>query len=79
MATVNQLALHPTDAALVGAAQVTQRGARPLLMATADDTLIKYNSWLQTQSGYGPNGELGVFEEDITTFLNPLPLLVTVR
>ena len=69
MAAINQLQLHPTAAALNGAALLAHRGAQPKLMADAADTLLGYNAWLSKEAGYGPNGEVGVLEEEISSVL----------
>ena len=69
MAAINQLQLHPTAAALNGAALLAHRGAQPKLMADAADTLLGYNAWLSKEAGYGPHGEVGVLEEEISSVL----------
>ena len=69
MAAINQLQLHPTAAALNGAARLAHRGAQPKLMADAGDTLVVYNAWLSKEMGFGPNGEVGLLEEEISSQL----------
>ena len=69
MAAINQLQLHPTAAALNGAARLAHRGAQPKLMADAGDTLVSYNAWLTKEVGFGPHGEVGLLEEEVSSLL----------
>ena len=65
MAAINQIQLHPTAAALNGAALLAHRGAQPKLKADAADTLLAYNAWLSKEAGYGP------FEVDLSASRPP--------
>ena len=69
MAAINNLQLHPTAAALNGAARLAHRGAQPKLMADAGDSLVVFNAWLTKEMGFGPHGEVGLLEEEISSFL----------
>ena len=69
MAAINQLQLHPTAAALNGAARLAHRGARPMLMAAASDAFLAFNDWLTKVPGFGPNGELGILEDEVAAVL----------
>ena len=64
------LQLHPNVVPLVGQAQVTARGSFPQLMVNPDHSLLKYAVWMTQQANFGPNGEVGVAEEDVSFFLS---------
>ena len=69
MAANNSMLMHPTAAALNGAARLAHRGAQPKLMADAADTFVVFNAWFDKEQGFGPNGEVGILEEEVSSVL----------
>ena len=69
MAANNSMLMHPAAAALNGAARLAHRGAQPKLMADAADTFLVFNAWMDKEQGFGPNGEVGILEEEVSSVL----------
>ena len=69
MAANMNFSYSPAAAALNGARFVAHRGAHPKFMVDAGNTFVSFNAWLDKEIGFGPNGEIGILEEEVSVVL----------